>query len=176
LAVFQVDIQTHISADYVSNVWHVNAASEADAMDQGVKLAHYHAALIPPAQTVDYIRVNSVPNVSNTFISQTVSIPGTRTDAPLAPPFNRFRILFFKGQGRPLVKFLVWPYRTDFAGDGFIPATIAYVNTNFIVPLLDDPDVNLCSSSGVPVVSAVLSEKVGMRQLRRASKRTSPVL
>lgn len=175
--VYQIDIQTNAYGEFITNVYHVQATSIENAGDQGLAIANIVKALLPTTVNIDFIRVSTPQPRDNVFYSIPVQIAGTRASGgDVLPPFNRYRIDFSIGYRRPLRKFLLWPIEGGTTGGGFSPAEIAFVTDNVITPLITSGVITLCSADGYTVLSAALNQRVGMRQLRRASKRKIPVI
>lgn len=177
MATFQVDIQTLAGLEYLTNVYHVDAPSLSTAYAQGVAIANHYVKLIPSFWRVTAIRATTPTKGDGQFYSLAVNIPGTRgVSGDLLPLFNRFRVIFAIGNRRPLVKFLIGVQSTDLDGSNLDATAITFVNANFVNALLTDGDINLVGPDGSPVVGGNVALAIGMRQLRRASKRKSPVI
>lgn len=178
MPVYQVDVQMNAGGIYVTNVWHVLAGSISEANEMGNNIAVVSAALIPPTMSVNHYRVSTPAEGDGVYYSNPVNIPGQRTTGgePL-PLFNRFRIDFGVGPRRPLRKFMLLVTETDVTAGQLNSAAITFVETNFITPLLESGDeIALCAPDGTHVIGASTAQQVGMRQLRRASKRKTPVI
>lgn len=177
MAVFQVDVQTKAGAIYISNIWHVNAADLAAAHIQAGNLAVAHAMTIPSFWAIDYIRTSTPAPGDGAYIAQPINIPGTRsTPGQILPYFNRFRVTFSVGFRRPLTKYLIGVGEADCDGDQFTNAVIAEFQAGFVNAVVNGPTLDVCSPGGLPVLSGGLNTAVGMHQLRRASKRRTPVI
>jgi hypothetical protein len=177
VAVFAVLVQTVASGQFISNTYHVEATSISNALEQGRIIAHCHKNLLPPYAFINRIRAwvpNSEPDV---FYTETVNIAGTRpaSTQPL-PLFNRFRVDFSIGPRRPLRKFLLWPTEGDSSGGTWEAAAIAFVTTNYIDCLLDNPLLTMTGADGSPVFTGALVATPGMHQLRRARRRSTPII
>lgn len=179
MAVFQVDIQTKAGSIYISNIYHVDAADIAGALVMGLKIADCQKVTIPSFWTIDAVRVSTPATGDGFYITQQVSIAGTRgTPGQLLPYFNRFRVLMSVGYQRPLVKYLIGVGEQDADGDTFTQAVISEFNGvgGFCNLIRTTPGLVVCSPTGLPILTASLAAAVGMRQLRRASKRKAPVI
>lgn len=176
MPVFQVDVQTRAGAIYISNMYHVVASSLEDARSQALSIIDIQRATLPTFWNITAFRVATPAPDDNQFVSEPVAIPGTRTIGQAMPPFVRFRVDFRQGFRRPCRKFLIGVAESDSDGDTFAPATIEYIRNNYINPILDVPGLVLCGPDGSLISGGDLSPNVGMRQLRRASKRKTPVI
>jgi hypothetical protein len=170
-----VDIQKNYYGDYITNVYHVDTTNMSDAIDAAEEIAVLESKLFVSTVNVDAIRVSTPAPGDNIYNSGIVNIPGTRSaGSPDLPPFARFRVDMSVGFTRPLRKFLLGAQQDDASGGGFTSAAGVFVATNYITPLIALGVV--CSPSGSLVVSGALNARVGMRQLKRASKRTTPTI
>lgn len=177
MPVYQLDLQTKVGNEYVSNVYHVVATSLATANDQGIALANIHAATIPAFWSIDYLRTSTPTPGDEEFIATPLNIPGTRSvSGQQLPLFNRFRVRFQCASGRPGVKFLVGVAEVDVNGTDFETSAITFIETAYLQPIYDDTDLVLCRPDGTLFGAGALQRAVGMRQLRRASKRKTPVI
>lgn len=175
MPVFQVDIQKVYSSEYITNVYHVNTATIADAIDAAADIADIEKELYPPHIVINALRASTPTTGDDIFITTLVNIPGTRVAAtPDAPPFCRNRVDLSVGPTRPLRKFLLGVQQADFSGDTFLSGVIGRVQTDYVLPLVALGVV--CNPFGVFIVSGALSQVVGMRQLKRASKRKTPTI
>ena len=176
MPVLQLDIEQKYSADYISNRYWILATDIPDGLSKGLVIANLHRTLFTSGFVVSGIRVSTPLEGDNLFGTMPLNLPGTRsTSGSPMPPWNRFRVDFQHGFKRPLRKFLIAPQTGDISGDSFQSATIAYVNENYCVPIVGLEYV--VDRSGALVESASLNPVVGMRQLRRGSKRkTTPII
>jgi hypothetical protein len=170
MAVFQVDIQTDFYQEFITNRYFVQATNIAAAAGEGQLLAALHAKLLPPSVKIDTIRASTLAVGDELFYTVPVNIPGTRAaTSQTMPPFCRYRIDFSIGYRRPLRKYLIIPFEEDSEGSSFTSAAVARVNADYINPLLNLGTV--VSREGLAVLGATLNSIIGMRQLRRGSKR-----
>lgn len=176
MAVFQIDVQTRAGAIYISNMYHVVAVDLSDARDQALTIIDIQRATLPTFWSITAFRVATPQEADNQFVSEPVAIPGTRSIGQAMPPFVRFRVDFRQGFRRPGRKFLIGVAEADSDGDTFTQDAIDYIRNNYVNPLLDAPGLVLCGPAGSLFVGGDLNKTVGMRQLRRASKRKKPVI
>lgn len=176
MPVFQVDVQTRAGALYITNMYHVVASSLTEARDQALTIIDIQRATLPTFWSITAFRVATPAEGDDQFVSEPVAIPGTRTVGQVMPPFVRFRVDFRQGFRRPGRKFLIGVAEADSDGDTFTQDAIDFIRNNYVNPLLDAPGLVLCGPDGSQFVGGDLSKTVGMRQLRRASKRKNPVI
>jgi hypothetical protein len=120
------------------------------------------------------IRPAGVVGVQGTTEASGVS--GTLETQVYLPLFNVMRVDLSPAMGRPSRKFYRIPVPESAQDNGqFVAGWTSGINGNFIPQLLA---VNgLCDESGNDIVTIGMSPTVGMRQLRRGSRRrTQPVL
>lgn len=173
--VYKVDIQTLHLGEYWTNVWHVNAAGLTEASDFGNDIAVIMAKLLPEYSAIVQILTTDVP--TGGFISRQVSILGTRAqgagDGPL-PNWNRYLLSLVPASGYHGKKFLGVVRESDTEAGKLNSTALTYIDTNVCQPL--EALGCLCSPQGFSYLEVTVRQPVGMRQLRRARKRTTPVL
>jgi len=176
MAVFKVDIQTNYYGTFITNSYHVEAANLLTASNNGVAIANIQKTLIPSSVVIDTIRASTDALGDEVFYTRAVVIPGTRSGGGDAlPTFCRWRVDMSIGFRRPLRKFLLEPTETDTTGGGFSNAALAFIQTAYCDPLVALGYV--CGPDGTVINSAACNQRVGMRQLRRGSRRrTTPII
>lgn len=175
MPLWKVDIQKNYYGDYITNVYHVVTPDITSAMQAANDIAQLERKLLFPDQFIDNLRVSTPAPADEVFYTLPVNIPGTRpTAGQLLPAFCRIRVDLSVGYRRPGRKFLLSLTETDQASGQLEPAMIAFVNANYAVPLVA---LGVCASpDGSMVISAACKASVGMRQLKRASKRKIPTI
>lgn len=177
MPVLQVDVQTRIGEVYVSNVYHVMADDFNDAQTQGINICINQAAMMPNTWQIDYIRISTPTPGDKSFRTVPINQNGGRSGGgETMPLFCRWRIDMQVGDRRPLRKFLVGIMEGDQSGGQLTNAAIIFAQTSFINPMIGDPNLHLCAIDGTEVISMAVKTQVGMHQLRRASKRKTPVI
>ena len=182
VAVYQIDIEKSYlpstgSLVYWTNVYHVEAASLSAASTSGANIATIEKAV--HQTTVNYtkmrVRPYGVPGNVGTIVPLTGT--GARTAVDSLPLFNVWRVDFAVAVGRPNRKYLRGPIAEGDQASGLISPSITstILTTNYINPLLALGV--LVDTQGNSVTSGNAWPYVGMRQLRRGSKRkTTPVI
>lgn len=177
MPVFKVDVQVDLGDQFITNVYHVLADSLSTAGGQGLKILDYQKTILPAGFAFNAVRISTPAEGDNSFYTIPVAVQGTRVaSSDPMPMFCRFRVDFQIGFRRPLRKFLLVPLEGDQNSGQFSQAARDYVTNNYIVPILADPIIQLVAADGSPVISAAVNPAVGMRQLRRGSKRKIPVI
>lgn len=176
-SIYQVDIQVRIFDQYMTNVYHVRATGINDALFAGMAIADIQKSLITPSDAITLVRASTPQPFDKQFLTRPVNIPGTRiVNAQALPLFCRFRVDFSQGPRRPCRKFLNLPTEQDSDGHSFNQAALDYVQQNYVLPLIDNPNIQLCGPTGYVFEGGALAPAIGMRQLRRGSKRKKPVI
>ena len=181
MPVFQVDIEKSFSPTtgttvYWTNVYHVNTADQAAAVTAGQSIVTLEKTIHSTLTTFTKMRVRqySVLSAAGTIVPLTGT--GARSTTGPMPLFNVFRIDFSVASGRPNRKFIRGPLAgSDNSSGAVTPSTVTTINNNYIAALLG---LNVVvDTQGQPILSGVVYPYVGMRQLRRGSKRkTTPVI
>lgn len=180
MAIYQVDIEKSLTAAgtntvYWTNVYHVQAADIAAAINtgQGIVTAEKAFHLTTTAFTKMRVQATSPLASSGTIVPLTGT--GGRAGAAYLPLFNVYRIDFNVGGGRPSRKYIRGPFAQADQSNGAVSGT-AFTAANAYVTALLNLSV-VCDPQGQVFVSGALFPQVGMRQLRRGSKRkTTAVL
>lgn len=176
MALWQIDVEKVLGTEYWTNVYHVDATSQADAATQGLAIALYEQDLHNVDINLTKYRVSPFPGPSEGTIYP-LNLPGQGPDGDRLPLFNVLRVDFAVTTGRPSRKY----YRigitegeqvdgrlTDAAREGYEAVVLAFVN---------DPDIHYVDVDGQPIVQGTVYPLVGMRQLRRGTRRrTTPVI
>ncbi len=176
MPVYQVDTQKINNGVYWTNVWHVIAATLSDAHIIARQIGLIEASELMTYMRVELIRTSEV-GPGGTFVSEQVTYNGGRvqsgTDNPM-PAWNRYLIGLVPDSGFHGKKFLLWMLEGDQDNGSLVQSTQQRLVTNIAIPL--DNLAALCSPKGVPYTSVNVISTVGMRQLRRHRKRTTPVI
>jgi hypothetical protein len=169
---WQVDIQKRLGNEFWTNVYHVAELSQAAAaaVAQGIV-----TQLEQPLHTADVqfvsFRVRPFPGPSEGTIYP-LNVVGGQPAGEYLPLFNVARVDFPAPTGRPSRKFYRLPIKEGEQANGTFTGSIltAYqgvINNFFASPISD----NLIDVDGQILSSGILLASVGMRQLRRGSKR-----
>jgi len=170
MPVYKVDIQVDYYQEFVTNRYHVLADDMVQAGTRGTAIAELQKTLLPTTVNIDFIRVSTVVEGDNSFYTLPADIPGTRAaTSQTMPPFCRWRADMSIGFRRPLRKYLLIPLEEDSEGASFTTAARSYFNANYGAPLFNLGYV--CSEGGIVISGVSLNNIIGMRQLRRGSKR-----
>lgn len=161
---------------YWSNVYHCNAADLASAQSIANTVFTAERNIHAPAVTFTKFRVRPAVVGAQGAIT-TLNTAGTRTgvSGDYLPLYNTLRVDFNTAVGRPSRKYLRLPiFESDQSNGQLVAATMTQINTNYVTPI--QSLTGLCDVDGEAFVSVVARSEVQMRQLRRGSKRKTPVL
>jgi len=105
-----------------------------------------------------------------------ISANGSRTVSNYLPLYCVARFDFAVASGRPSRKYMRMPIPREWNTNGqFETTTIPQMNAAYSTPLLAVDGI--CDNSGQPFLSGGVIATIGMRQLRRGSrKRTTPII
>ncbi len=180
MAVYQVDIEKSFSPSagttvYWTNVYHVDAASVAAAQTQAanIQAAERPIHLTAVNFTKYRVRLATTPGAAGSVT--TTALLGTRAGTGTMPLFNVFRVDFSTATGRPSRKYLRGPLLTGDNLSGVLGAAAqtvlgTYAGTIYAI-------AGICDKQGQAFTGYAGSTQIGMRQLRRGSKRKiAPVI
>lgn len=172
LGIFQIDIQKQLGGEYWTNRYHVEVATLEGALAIGQQVAEEERQ--STISTVTFVSVRaSVPGAENDdYIVQPLGYNGgTVTADPGLPLFVVARVIFSKGPGRPDVKYYKAMANIGAIADPFTwnQNFVTGLNTALCAELLEITP--LVSADGTAYTSIQLDRRIGMRQLRRGSKK-----
>jgi hypothetical protein len=170
MAIYSVDIEKLYQNEYWTNRYLVQVADLAGGQVAGSAIANMERNF--HQNTVTFTRYRVSDNTPNTDVYTTVplNLPGLRGSVgEYMPLFNVVRVDFgVAGGGRPSRKYYRLPLgEGDQAGGILADGTVTAVD-NALQPILAQP---VCDPQGQIWVSIAVARQVGMRQLRRGSKR-----
>lgn len=184
MAIFKVDVQ---KVDSVNNFWTNTYLLEAASLDEAHSSAVIHIAggeqdIHASFITIDKVRTSTITPNDLVFRSQALNLAGTLTTSGNALAlFNVVRVELPVAEGRPSRKY----YRCGLGGgnmaagykwDGGVVTAIESSIADFKTALTT-AGTPWVDPQGEIITTIVALEKVGMRQLRRGSKRpTTPVI
>jgi hypothetical protein len=170
MAVWQVDIQKQLGTEYWTNVYHVNVPSQAAAVTEAQTIIYAERQLSMDNVTFVNYRVRPFPAGGTPGTVYPIGQAGLSASADYLPLWNTVNVIFTVGQGRPSRKYLKLPIPEVAQSNGIISSTyLASWGTAYSAAL--EGMANLCDSQGNPFLDVGILVNVGMRQLRRGSKR-----
>lgn len=171
MAVFQVDVQKNLGTEYWTNVYHVNVADAGAADDAALLIYNAELGIHYENVNFDKMIIRPYPLVAGSFVERFLGLPGLRSGNTDLALFNVARVIFLAATGRPAVKM----YRGALnEGDQEAVGEITEATRTFFETWGDafNTDVpELCKADGTLVGAGRINLNVGMRQLRRGSRR-----
>lgn len=181
MPIYQVDIEKSLTPGvgntvYWTNVYHVQASDITNAIAAGNGIVTIEKQAHGTIVSYTKMRVQQTSPIAMSGTIVPLSGTGARSSSNPMPLFNVFRVDFNVGGGRPSRKYLRAPVlTTDNSSGALVAGTITFLNTSYITPLVALGTV--VDPQGQAFQSGAPYPLVGMRQLRRGSKRkTTPVL
>lgn len=172
MPLFKVDIEKLYQTEYWTNVYYVEADDVASAHVVGAEIAEIERQITDTDVTFTKYRTSDVLPLTDVFITTPLNVPGLRAnDAVLLPLFNVLRADLQTAIGRPSRKYLRGVLTEDsIAFNDVIPAMVTAMNTLYAEPL--EGVEELRDVDGQTIDNVTINPKVGMRQLRRGSRRS----
>jgi hypothetical protein len=177
MPIFQVDVEKQQGSEYWTNVYHVVAVDIGDATSQaGFIVLHEREIHSDNVGFVKY-RVGTYPISDGDFSLVPLSGTGSRTHSgDQLALFNVARVDLRLPLGRPCRKYYRAPIYEGDQADGALTIAFRGIVDTAVEAMIAD-GVNLCDPDGNLVTDAVTAVPVGMRQLRRGSRRrVTPVI
>lgn len=183
MPLYQIDIEKKLGDEYWTNVYYVERDDLAAANTDAGFIAGAEANMHLVSVQFTKARIRSAIQGDEIYVTRPLNFLGTRSleNNPLLPLFNVIRVDFAAVSGRPSRKF----YRAcllagHLTGVGNLTNAIILTAQGAVDGLFGAggmPGVPLRDVDGQALTSASVFQAVGMRQLRRGSKRrTTPVL
>jgi len=176
-ATFSLDIEKELGGETWTNRYILSNPSLESALLTAAAIVPLEQAVHLSVVTFTRFRISDLDPATDIFVIVPIGEPGgVVTTEEYLPLFNVARVDFPAGTGRPSRKYLRLPVLESVQVNGvFTSSFIAANNAAYGTPLGDiDEFVDV---DGEPLGTSVLQPKVGMRQLRRGSKRRAvPVL
>lgn len=176
--VYQIDTQKSMGGEYWTNRYHCVAGSLDDALQIGLELSAKEAAQSLSQVSFVSVRASTPQKGDDVYLVEQVNYNGGITAGGTSMPlFVVARLTFTKGPGRPDVKYFKGMLNTDATADAFT------LKGNVVTGLQDGiaaallATEGLSSADGDPYTNIKVDKRIGMRQLRRGSKkRDEPVI
>lgn len=181
MPIYQIDIEKSYSPTsgttvYWTNVYHVNTADLASAITAGQSIVTLEKTIHSTATTFTKMRTRNTSTLAQAGTITPLTGTGGRSSSGPLPLFNVFRIDFGVGSGRPSRKYIRGPLNgADNTSGAVTSTTVTTIQNSYIAPMLG---LNVVTDpQGQPWVNGTVYPYVGMRQMRRGSKRkVTPVI
>jgi hypothetical protein len=170
MPLWQIDVQKSYGTEYWTNVYHVDRADLAAARDSGDDIVAAERAVHTGDIAFVSMRISPFPIGTGEGTVFPLSLAGQAAAATFLPLFNVARYDMAVGVGRPSRKYLKLPVAEAdqengaWTGPARVRLNVEYSQRIVLVP-------GLCDVDGQPILTCALNPNVGMRQLRRGSKR-----
>ena len=174
---YSVDIQKSLGGEYWTNRYLIIDASLEDAVTTGTAIAEAERQVHYANVIFDKLRVSTVAIHDNVYQIVALGTTGMLTAlTDYLPLWNVVRVDWnVNGGGRPSRKYLRLPVGEGNQNKGVLaPDVITFIENNYIAPIIDlgamvDPQ-------SASIIGGVVMPLIGMRQLRRGSKKKKPVI
>jgi hypothetical protein len=167
-----LDIQKYLRGEYWTNRYILDIAStSAGSVPAGQIVTAERSITIVDVQFVSY-RISSIATGDDDYVVVPLETPGQRAISTQALPlFDVLRVDFGVGQGRPSRKYLRGVLsEQDQTNYGELEASAqTFFSTNYGQPVAAVPEY--VDVDGQPILTSSVFKSVGMRQLRRGTKR-----
>lgn len=174
MPLYSLDIEKFLGGEYWTNRYVLTAATLAEANGAAAGIYEAERAVHLSLVLFTKYRVSDFnPSTDHYFITQVNANGqgGSANETQVAPLFNVVRVDFTTALGgRPSRKYLRLPIvNGNLIGNRLAPALIAQVTTDYLSGILATPEY--VDVDGQSFTQANVYPFVGMRQLRRGSKR-----
>jgi hypothetical protein len=159
------------SGEYWSNRYIIDATDLAAAVAIADGIYDIERTVHQPGVTFTKYRVSDMVAGTDNFVVIPKGEPGllSLTGEPL-PLFNVVRVDFGTGSGRPSRKYLRLPLSEGVQANGVLDSVfVTTIRDNYASPLMNH--VGFVDVDGEQIISNSVHPEVGMRQLRRGSRR-----
>ena len=175
MPIYQVAIEKQLGTEFWVNDWYVDAPSVASAHAMGDEIMDFEQDLSLNVVQFVRMRVRPAGTLGNSGTIFPVTGTGSRPAGPYLPLFNTLNLIMSVPVGRPSRKYLRLPLLSADVGNGVLTnSAMTYFQTQLSGHLPQMPDV--CDESGQQITHIGIVATVGMRQLRRGSRRkTLPI-
>lgn len=179
MALYNLDVQKVLGGEYWTNRYVLEGDSIPELLAPATAIWQAEQAITCAPVTFVSYRISDRIEGSDVYRVVTIGLPGLRTITldTMMPLFNVARVLFEPATGRPSSKLLRGVLgEGDCDSAGLVNSSLqTFVNTNYTAYLIDTP--SYVDVDGQPFVDGHVDRRVGMRQLRRGSKRReTPVI
>lgn len=176
MPLFQVTLQKRLSTEFWTNDYYVETDDLGAAATVAVEIAQAERLLHLEVVQYDTCRVRTTVVGDEIYRNFPITLAGARPVGEYLPLFNVFTFNLVPDSGRNSLKYIRGPVlKADQVNGGIVDAFKTGPAANYISAL--NAIEELRDVDNQPIVGFSLKSQVGMRQLRRGSKRrTEPVI
>lgn len=168
---WQIDIQKRLGTEFWTNVWHVARSTQAAAQTAASAIVELERGLHTTDVEFTSYRVAPFPGPAEGTIIP-IGLTGVQNAVNYIPLFNVMRVDFPAPTGRPSRKYWRLPVSEVMIENGvFTPAMVTAYQSNIDSYFASPGSAGLIDVDGQLLVSGRVIPSVGMRQLRRGSRR-----
>lgn len=176
MALWQIDIEKVLNGEYWTNRYIVDDVGAATPITLAGFLIAGERSFHEDVVEFTKARVATFPVSNGAYTILPINLFGQLTTANNRMPlFNVFRVDLQLGVGRPSRKYYRCPVMEDDQIDGNVTSAKLGTLTTLVQDMINDCAGQLVDPGGDVITTASVAGAVGMRQLRRGSKRT-PIL
>ncbi len=166
---WQVDVQKRLGSEHWTNVYHLNYPSFGEAKSAADQIVTVEKGF--HGGEVNFVSYRLAPFPAFGTQGTIINLTGTGQQgiSPYVPLFNTLNAVFTPSQGRVSRKYYRLPVFENTQENGTFSSTFIQAYAPYLVDML--AITGLCDVFGRSFIGASFVSAVGMRQLRRGSKR-----
>jgi hypothetical protein len=177
MPIYQLIIEKQFGTEFWVNDYYLDSADMAQADSDAQPIIDAERAITANGVQFTKYRISTVTPNDGIFANFALNVSGLNNlQGDLLPLFNVLRVDITAVQGRGGRKYLRGVLgEGDITFNTIVPAAVSFFNTNYCNVL--DGLTYLVKKDGTALADASVFTQVGMRQLRRGSKRrTTPII
>jgi hypothetical protein len=177
MPLYAIDIEKRYEGEYWTNRYIALTPTIGAARADAQKFVTAERAIHNVAVLFTQVRTSDMDPMTDSYFSDPINLFGQAAPPSEALPlFNVVRVDFMVAEGgRPSRKYLRLPLTELEQQNGFLTANmLLFVRDSYVIPVLAIG--TYADVDGSPISGGSVFPRVGMRQLRRARKRKTPVL
>lgn len=181
MPLYQIDVEKQMGMEFWTNRYLVRAASLTAAAEGGSRIVAAERDMHTARAFFTQYRARTVAKNDGLFVNVPVAQSGLRAaDTSYLPLFNVMRVDFQVASGRPSRKFYRFPLQEGDVNDGVIGAgLVSSISDRLsdLIAAMADANTPIVDPDDQDWLNLAIYTPVGMRQLRRGSKRKAkPIL
>lgn len=170
MSMYKIDILKAGHGEFWTNVYYVDTADITVAVNRGLLIAAAERGILLTSVVQERMRVSTMTPGDDIYTIVPIEGAGSVGDSAPLPLFNVVRVDLSASTGRPGRKYLRGCLgEMEVAGDILTTSFRAQVQANYVDEILSIDELR--HVDGQTYQSGVVFNAIGMRQLRRGSKR-----